>query len=46
MIKVKYDTKREGRFEKNVTVTSNSKYSTKKIRIKGEIKAKPTTGEN
>ena len=34
VIKVKYDTKREGRFEKNVTVTSNSKFSSKKIRIK------------
>lgn len=45
VIKVKYDTKREGRFEKNVTVTSNSKYSTKKIRIKGEIKAKPVATE-
>lgn len=44
VIKVKYDTKREGRFEKNVTVTSNSKLSTMKIRIKGEIKAKPATG--
>jgi hypothetical protein len=45
VIKVKYDTKREGRFEKNVTVTSNSKLSTMKVRIKGEIKAKPNTGE-
>jgi hypothetical protein len=45
VIKVKYDTKREGRFEKNVTVTSNSKLSTMKVRIKGEIKAKPATGE-
>jgi hypothetical protein len=43
---VKYDTKREGRFEKNVTVTSNAKFATKKIRIKGEIKVKPATGEN
>jgi hypothetical protein len=43
VIKVKYDTKREGRFEKNVTVTSNSKFSSKKIRIKGEIKLKPQT---
>lgn len=46
VIKVKYDTKREGRFEKNVTVASNAKFATKKVRIKGEIKAKPTTGEN
>lgn len=47
VIKVKYDTKREGRFEKNVTVTSNAKFSTKKIRIKGEVKAKPaSSGEN
>lgn len=41
VIKVKYDTKREGRFEKNVTVTSNAKYASKKVRIKGEVKAKP-----
>lgn len=41
VIRVKYDTKREGRFEKNVTVTSNAKYATKKVRIKGEVKAKP-----
>ena len=44
VIKVKYDTKREGRFEKNVTVTSNAKFSSKKVRIKGEVKAKTTTG--
>lgn len=43
VIKVKYDTKREGRFEKNVSVTSNAKYATKKIRIKGEVKAKPAS---
>src|SRR5690349_20365922 len=41
VIKVKYDTKREGRFEKNVTITSNAKYATKKVRIKGEVKPKP-----
>ena len=46
VIKVKYDTKREGRFEKNVTVTSNAKLSTIKIRIKGEIKAKPSVEGN
>lgn len=40
-IKVKYDTKRAGRFEKNITVTSNSKFATMKIKIKGEIKAAP-----
>ena len=45
VIKVKYDTKREGRFEKNVTISSNSKFATKKVRIKGEIKAKPATGD-
>lgn len=44
VIRVKYDTKREGKFEKNVTVTSNAKYSTKRIRIKGEVKAKPASG--
>jgi hypothetical protein len=41
VIRVKYDTKREGRFEKNVTVSSNAKFATKKVRIKGEVKAKP-----
>lgn len=46
VIRVKYDTKREGRFEKNVTVTSNSKFATKKLRIKGEIKPKPAVEGN
>jgi len=46
VIKVKYDTKREGRFEKNVTVTSNGKLSSIKVRIKGEIKAKPVVDGN
>jgi hypothetical protein len=41
VIKVKYDTKREGRFDKNVTISSNAKLATIKVRIKGEIKAKP-----
>ncbi len=39
-IKVKYDTKRVGRFEKNITVTSNAKYPVLKLKIKGEVKAK------
>jgi hypothetical protein len=42
-IKVKYDTKRVGRFEKNVTITSNGKLATIKVKIKGEVKAAPTT---
>jgi hypothetical protein len=42
VIKVKYDTKRVGRFEKNVTITSNSKLATVKVKIKGEVKAAPT----
>ncbi len=46
VIKVKYDTHREGRFEKNVTVTSNAKLSTVKVRIKGEVKAKPVSEGN
>lgn len=41
VIKVKYDTKREGRFEKNITVTSNAKYPVVKLKIKGEVKSKP-----
>jgi hypothetical protein len=43
IIKVKYDTKRAGRFEKNVTVTSNGKMATMKVKIKGEVKPAPTT---
>ncbi|MBK7667807.1 MAG: DUF1573 domain-containing protein [Sphingobacteriaceae bacterium] len=43
VIKVKYDTKRVGRFDKNVTITSNGKLATVKVKIKGEIKAAPTT---
>lgn len=39
-IKIKYDTKRVGRFEKNITVTSNSKYPVMKLKIKGEVKPK------
>ncbi|MBK7818263.1 MAG: DUF1573 domain-containing protein [Sphingobacteriaceae bacterium] len=41
VIKIKYDTKRVGRFEKNITITSNGKFASKKVKIKGEIKAKP-----
>lgn len=39
-IKIKYDTKRVGRFEKNITVTSNAKYPVMKLKIKGEVKPK------
>jgi len=42
VIKVKYDTKREGRFDKNITISSNEKLATIKVKNKGEIKAKPT----
>jgi hypothetical protein len=40
-IRVKYDTKRPGPFEKNVTVTSNSKDPSKVIKIKGVVEAAP-----
>ncbi len=40
---MKYDTKRVGRFDKNVTITSNGKLATIKVKIKGEIKAAPAT---
>ena len=40
-IKVKYDTKRAGPFEKNVTVTSNAKEPSKVVKIKGVIEAAP-----
>ena len=42
-IKVKYDTKRPGPFEKNVTVTSNSKLSSVVVKIKGVVEAAPVT---
>lgn len=44
-IKVKYDTKRAGAINKSVTITSNAvNEPTKVIRIKGNVKAKPTSG--
>lgn len=38
VIKVKYDTKRVGPFQKSVTVNSNAKNGTKVLRIKGTVK--------
>ncbi len=43
VIKVKYDTKRVGNFEKTITVMSNAKSGTKVIRIKGQVKPDPAT---
>lgn len=44
-IKVKYATNRPGTINKSVTITSNATNTpTKIIRIKGEVKAKPTSG--
>ncbi len=40
-IRVKYDTKRPGPFEKNVTITSNSKDPSKVVKIKGVVEAAP-----
>ena len=40
-IKVKYDTKRPGPFEKNVTITSNSKLNSVLVKIKGVVEAAP-----
>ena len=43
-ITVKYDTKRPGAINKSVTITSNAvNEPTKTVRIKGNIKAKPTS---
>ena len=43
-ITVKYDTKRAGAINKSVTITSNAVNTpTKVIRIKGNVKAKPTS---
>ncbi|MFO0321112.1 MAG: DUF1573 domain-containing protein [Bacteroidota bacterium] len=40
-IKVKYDTKRPGPFEKNVTISSNSKEPSITVKIKGVVEAAP-----
>jgi Protein of unknown function (DUF1573) len=42
VIKVHYDTKRTGSFEKTVTLTSNASEPSKVIKIKGNVKAEPT----
>lgn len=42
VIKVHYDTKRVGNFEKTVTVVSNSKTPTKVLKIKGVVKPDAT----
>ena len=41
-IEIKYDTKKVGSFAKTITVMSNAKESSKKLKIKGEI-SKPLT---
>ena len=43
-IKVHYDTKRVGSFEKTVTVSSNSKTPSKTVKIKGTVKPAATVG--
>jgi hypothetical protein len=40
-IKVKYDTKRIGRFTKSITLTTNEAVKTRVLRIKGEVQKKP-----
>ncbi len=46
VIKVHYDTKRVGNFEKTVTVSSNGKTPNKTLRIKGVVKAAPAPAES
>lgn len=46
VIKVNYDTKRVGNFDKTVTIVSNSKTPTKVLRIKGVVKPDPKTLQN
>jgi hypothetical protein len=41
--KVKYDSKRVGKFDKKITVTSNAKNPTVVLTIKGEVKPAPVT---
>ena len=40
-IKVRYDTKRIGKFSKRVTLTTNESVGTRVLTIKGEVKKKP-----
>lgn len=40
--KVKYDSKRTGKFDKKITVTSNAKNPSVVLTIKGEVKPAPT----
>jgi hypothetical protein len=42
-IRVKYDTKRPGPFDKKVTVTTNSKTPSRVVTIKGTVKPAPVT---
>ncbi len=44
-IKVNYDTKRVGKFDKKVTVTSNAKTPSVVLTIKGEVKPAPAAAE-
>ena len=41
VIRVKYDTKRTGQFDKKVTITSNAKTASKVVTIKGVVKPAP-----
>ena len=41
--KVKYDSKRVGKFDKKITVTSNAKTPSTVLTIKGEVKPQATT---
>lgn len=41
IIRVKYDTKRPGPFDKKVTITSNAKNTSKVVTIKGVVKDAP-----
>lgn len=45
VIKVKYDTKRVGNFEKTVTVVSNAKNGNKILKIKGQVKPDPNANQ-
>lgn len=46
VIKVKYDTKRQGNFTKTITVTSNAKNQTEVITIKGNVLPSPENTKN
>ena len=45
VIKVNYDEKRVGSFNKSITITSNAQNSPKIVKVKGKVTAIPKTSD-